>query len=206
MKNVFIPIALLCFSNCFILPVFAQQAPTSGKVYSKILPDDLPNSKLLFIKFRPAPIPAERPTNMSPANYKLLQQHAINYPRANEQLEAAVAHYPFAYRITTQDSTSYYYAHGYKYVLFHQSFGAFTNGYFKGSDGTNETYVDLYIQDLSSRDKYLIDSFNEKSIYYYKGLVGMLLKLVDKQIKVKKTSQGWHFGHLTADSLLPFQP
>ena len=201
MKNVFLPIALLCFSSCFMLPAFAQQAPSSGNVYSKALPDDLPNSKLLFIKFRPAPIPAERPTNMSPANYKLLQQHAINYPRANEQLAAAVAHYPFAYRITTLDSTSYYSAHGYKYVLFHQSFNAFTNGTFKGSNGstagnavvdvtnsnaTAVTFVDLYVQDLSSRDKYVIDNFSESTIYNYKGLIGMLLKRVEKQFKVKK--------------------
>lgn len=197
MKKNFLPIALFCVSNWLVLPALAQQAPASGNVYNKILPDDLPKSKLLFIKFRPAPIPTERPASMSAVNYKLLQQHAINYPRANEQLETAVAHYPFDYRITTLDSTSYYSAHGYKYVLFHQSFNAFTNGTFKGTNGnsangtiidaaTADTYVDLYIQDLSSRDKYIIDSFSESSIYNYKGLVGMLLKRIEKQFKAKK--------------------
>ncbi|GAA4022922.1 hypothetical protein GCM10022409_03420 [Hymenobacter glaciei] len=197
MKKLALPIALFCISNCPILPALAQQAPPAGSVYSKTLPEDLPKSKLLFIKFRPAPVPAERPANMPAAHYKLLQQHAINYPRANEQLVAAVAHYPFPYRITTLDSTSYYSARGYKYVLFHQSFNAFTNGTFKGKDAatanttivdaaTADTFVDLYIQDLSSRDKYVLDSFSESSIYNYKGLVGMLLKRVDKQFKVKK--------------------
>ena len=123
---------------------------------------------------------------MSPENYKLLQQHATNYPRANEQLEKAAALYPFAYRITTQDSTSYYYEHGYKYVLYHQSFNAFVNGTFKASDYANETFVDLYIQDLSSRDRYLVDNFSERSIYNYKGLVGMLLKRVEKQFQTRK--------------------
>ena len=197
MKKLILPIALLCCNICLLLPVLAQQGPASGNVFNKTLPDDLPNSKLLFIKFRPVLVPAERPANMSPANYKLLQQHAINYPRANEQLESAVSHYPFAYRITTLDSTSYYSAHGYKYVLFHQSFNAFTNGTFKSTNGNAanatvidavnaDTYVDLYIQDLSSRDKYIIDNFSESSIYSYKGLIGMLLKRVEKKFKSKK--------------------
>ena len=201
MKKILLPIALLCFSYCLMQPALAQQVPASGNVYSKSLPDDLPNSKLLFIKFVPAPVPAERPTTMSPTNYKLLQQHAVNYPRANEQLAAAVAHYPFGYRVTTLDSTSYYSAQGYKYVLFHQSFNAFTNGTYKGSKGNTagsaivdvananaptDTFVDLYIQDLSSRDKYVIDNFSESTIYNYKGLVGMLLKRVEKQFKAKK--------------------
>ena len=201
MKKLILPIALLCCNICLLLPVLAQQGPASGNVFNKTLPDDLPNSKLLFIKFRPVLVPAERPANMSPANYKLLQQHAITYPRANEQLASAVAHYPFAYRITTLDSTSYYSAHGYKYVLFHQSFNAYTNGTFKGTNGTSantsildaatanataDTFVELYIQDLSSRDKYVIDSFSESSIYNYKGLIGMLLKRVEKQFKAKK--------------------
>ena len=197
MKRLILPIALINLSNLLMLPVVAQQASPAGNIYSKTLPDDLPKSKLLFIKFRPAPVPAERPANMSTAAYKLLQQHAINYPRANEQLASAVAHYPFAYRITTLDSTSYYSAHGYKYVLFHQSFNAFTNGTFKSTNGNAanatvidavnaDTYVDLYIQDLSSRDKYIIDNFSESSIYSYKGLIGMLLKRVEKKFKSKK--------------------
>jgi hypothetical protein len=200
MKKLLLPFGLLCFSS-LLVPAYAQQAPPTGAVYGKTLPDDLPTSKLLFIKFRPAPVPAERPANMSAAHYKLLQQHATNHPRANEQLAAAVAHYPFAYRITTLDSTSYYSAQGYKYVLFHQSFNAYTNGTFKGTNGaaasnalanganTNgpaDNFVDLYIQDLSSRDKYIIDSFSESSIYNYKTLVGMLLKRVEKQFKAKK--------------------
>ena len=197
MKKLILPIALINLSNLLMLPVVAQQASPAGNIYSKTLPDDLPKSKLLFVKFRPAPVPAERPANMSAAAYKLLQQHAINYPRANEQLATAVAHYPFAYRITTLDSTSYYSAHGYKYVLFHQSFNAFTNGTFKSTNGNAanatvidaanaDTYVDLYIQDLSSRDKYIIDNFSESSIYSYKGLIGMLLKRVEKKFKAKK--------------------
>lgn len=201
MKKLLLPITILYFSNYLTLPAFGQQAAASGNIYSKTLPEDLPQSKILFIKFMPVPVPAERPANMSPAKYKLLQQHAINYPRANEQLAVAAAHYPFPSRITTLDSTSYYSAHGYKYVLFHQSFNAFTNGTFKGSSGgsastnfvdvgnanaTADNFVDLYIQDLTSRDKYIIDNFNESSIYNYKLLVNMLLKCVEKQFKAKK--------------------
>jgi hypothetical protein len=201
MKQLILPIALLFLSNCIMLPALGQQATASGNVYSKTLPEDLPQSKILFVRFMPAPVPAERPADMSPTKYKLLQQHAINYPRANEQLESAAAHYPFAYRITTLDSTSYYSAHGYKYVFFHQSFNAFTNGTFKGTTGSTATtnyldasnanaaadnFVALYIQDLSSRDRYIIDNFNESSIYNYKLLGNMLLKRVEKQFKAKK--------------------
>ena len=186
MKFFFFPISILCFGIGLTLPARGQQAPAAGMVYVKTLPEDLPAAKMLFIKFRPAPVPAERPTNMSPNMYKGLQQHALNYPRANEQLLKAAALYPFAYRITTLDSTSYYSERGYKYVLFNQSFNAFTGGYFKNTDAATPAVVDLYIQDLASRDKYIIDSFNEPSVYSYKMLVGMLLKRVEKQFKAKK--------------------
>lgn len=186
MKNRSFLVPLVCISTSITLPVHGQQAPVIEKIYTKTLPEDLPTSKLLLIKFRPAAIPTERPDNMTRRNYKLLEQHAINYPHANEQLEKAASHYPFAYRITTQDSTTYYYEHGYKYVLFHRSFNAFTEGYFRGSNSSSSTSVDLYIKDLSSGDRYIVNEFSETFIYYYKGLIGMLLKRVEKQFKVKK--------------------
>ena len=197
MQKCFLSVSLLCVSTSLTLPALGQQAPAVSMGYYKVLPDDLPTTKLLFVKFRPVPVPAERPQNMSPDNYKALKQHAIDYPRANDQLEKAAVHYPFAYRITTRDSTAYYSTRGYKYVLFHQSFGKFTDGNYKDTKTSNETnyketgiptdvFVDLYIQDLSSRDRYKVDSFSEASIYNYKGLVGMLLKRVEKQFKTKK--------------------
>jgi hypothetical protein len=184
MKYFFLPVSLLCLG--LTLPTLGQQAPAAGVVYTKTLPDDLPTAKMLFIKFRPAPVPEERPTNMPPNMYKGLQLHAVNYLRANEQLQKAAALYPFPYRITTQDSTSYYYERGYKYVLFSQSFNAFTGGYYKTTDAATPAVVDLYLQDLSSRDKYVVDTFNEPSVYSYKMLVGMLVKRVEKQFKAKK--------------------
>jgi hypothetical protein len=186
MKKLLLPIFILCFGIGLRLPALGQQAPAAGTVYTKTLPEDLPTAKLLFVKFRPAPVPTERPKNMPASMFLGLQQHAVNYSRANEQLLKSAALYPFAYRITTQDSTSYYYERGYKYVLFNQSFNAFTGGYFKNTDVTTPAVVDLYIQDLASRDKYIIDSFNEPSVYSYKMLVGMLLKRVEKQFNAKK--------------------
>lgn len=197
MQKFFLRVSFLCASLGLTLSALGQQAPAVSKAYDKILPDDLPTAKLLFVKFRPVPVPAERPQNMSPDNYKALKQHAVDYPKANDQLEKAAAHYPFAYRITTRDSTAYYATRGFKYVLFHQSFGKFTDGNYKEPKASNDInykensipndiFVDLYIQDLSSRDRYRVDAFSETSIYNYKGLVGMLLKRVEKQFKAKK--------------------
>ena len=189
MTNYYFLGCLLGLSTGLAVPVFGQQATTAtsvGQVFKKILPADLPTAKLLFIKYSPVAIPAERPANMTRRNYKLLEGHAVNFPHANEQLEKAAQKYPFAHRITTQDSVAYYQARGYKYMLFHRSFNAFTEGRFQGTSGNNPTMVDLYVQDLATGDKYLVDDFSETFIYYYKGLVGMLLKRVDKQFDVKK--------------------
>ena len=191
MKSLSLVGSLMLLSNALVAPVFGQQAPASSatsprQVFKKTLPADLPTAKLLFIKHSPVAIPAERPANMTRRNYKLLEQHAVNFPHANEQLEKAVQRYPFAHRITTQDSVAYYQAKGYKYVLFHQSFNAFTEGRFSGTRGNSPTMVDLYVQDLGTGDRYIVEDFSETFIYYYKGLVGMLLKRVDKQFDAKK--------------------
>ena len=191
MKNHYLIGSLLWLSASLAGSAFAQQAPAKavapiGQVFKKTLPTDLPTAKLLFIKYSPVAIPAERPANITRRNYKLLEQHAVNFPHANEQLEKAVQHYPFAYRMTTQDSVTYYQGRGYKYVLFHRSFNAFTEGRFSGTRDNSPTMVDLYVQDLTTGDKYIVDDFSETFIYYYKGLVGMLLKRVDKQFDAKK--------------------
>ena len=147
------------------------------------LPDDLPKAKVLLFKFSPAAVPAERPKEMSRRDYKLLEQHAANYPHANEQLAKAAAAYPYAYRITTQDSTAYYQERGYRYLLMYDSFNSFLNGTFRssGSNASNPTMVDLYVKDLSNGNKYVVDDFSETFVYYCKGLVGILLERIHKQ-------------------------
>lgn len=187
MNSRFFPAFILVFSACIFHPSHAQPGTAAsggaGQVFNKKLPDDLPKAKMLFIKFSPAAVPAERPKEMSRRDYKLLEHHAVNYPHANEQLVKAAAEYPYAHRITTQDSITYYQERGYRYVLMHNSFNSFINGTFRGS-GSNAsapTMVDLYVKDLSNGDKYVVDDFSETFVYYYKGLVGMLLKRVHKQ-------------------------
>lgn len=189
MKNAYLLGSLLWLGTALTAPAFGQQASAGakpGQVFKKTLPADLPTAKLLFIKFSPAAIPAERPASMTRHHYKLLEQHAVNFPHSNEQLAKAVQHYPFAYRITTQDSVAYYQARGYKYMLFYESFNAFVDGSFSGTRSNIPTMVDLYVQDLATGDKYIVDDFSETFIYYYKGLVSMLLKRVDKQFDAKK--------------------
>ena len=187
MRTVFYPAFILALSISAPRPSIAQTSIGAsggmGQVFNKKLPDDLPKAKILFIKFSPAAVPVERPTEMSRRDYKLLEQHAVNYPHANEQLVKATAEYPYAYRITTQDSTAYYQERGYRYVLMHNSFNSFVNGTFRGSGSnpSSPTMVDLYVKDLSNGDKYIVDDFSETFVYYYKGLVGMLLKRIHKQ-------------------------
>ncbi len=172
----------------------AQDAPI-GQVYKKKLPDDLPQSKLLFIKYSAVPLPSERPKDMPRRLYGMQQNHNEASVRANEQLVEAAARYPYAHRLTTLDSVAYYRAQGYKYMLMQSSFNSMANGSFQGTQvhgfGSNASYtttsVDLYVQDLNTNDKYIFDEFSQTFIYYYKGQVGMLLKKADKQFKTKKS-------------------
>jgi|GEM_PF-3268256 len=181
------------------VPAFSQQqadetSAKKGQDFKKKLPDDLPQSKLLFIKHTLMPLPAERPKDMPRLYYGSRKRHNESAVEANNQLRDAVKDYPYAYRITTQDSVEYYRAQGYKYKLFHTSFNAVLNGTFQGTRGhgmgNNRTYTTtttwLYVQDLNNHDRYIFDDFSETFIYYYKGQVGMLNKKVSKQFGVKK--------------------
>lgn len=160
---------------------------TTGQIYKKKLPEDLPKAKLLLIKFSPVSLPAERPKDMPKAEFKRKQHHNSVFVEANNQLQTEAAKYPFSYHITTQDSIAYYREHGYKYMLFHNSFNSFLDGNYAGTNRNGATYVDLYLRNLTNNDLYVIDDFSETFIYYYKGLFGMLLKKTEKQFKSSKS-------------------
>ena len=201
---------MLCAGIGLSFSAFAQQAastasptasvPQTGEIYKKKLPDDLPQSKLLFVKFLPVKLPAEGPKGwgMQRRNYFMMKNHNEVFPEANKQLAEAAARYPYAHRITTPDSVLFYRDQGYKYMLMHSSFNSAVDGTFHGTTGntrsvggttthtTTTTSVDLYVQDLNKGDKYIFDDFSETFIYYYKGQVGMLLKKVSKQFMAKK--------------------
>src|SRR5438128_1110147 len=121
-----VTLILFGLAVCLSLPGLAQQPVTApaaqdmlaGQIYTKKIPDDLPQSKLLFIKHSPIPLPAERPKGMLNRRvYAMQERHNGAIGTANEQLVEAAARYPFAHRITTLDSISYYRAQGYKYML-----------------------------------------------------------------------------------------
>lgn len=153
------------------------------------MPADLPQAKLLFIRYSPVNVPTKRPDNMLRRQYSLMKNHNEVYAASNEQLVKAAARYPFPYRITTQDSSTYYAERGYKYALFHSSFNAMTDGTYAGtrSNGYYSTTTDikLFVQDLATGNRYPVDTFSETFVYYYKGIIGKFLKKVDKQFSVK---------------------
>ena len=167
--------------------VRAQLVATTGQIYKKRLPEDLPKSKLLLIKFSPVQLPSERPKDMPKSEFKQKEHHNSVFAEANQQLLAEAAKYPYPYHITTQDSIAYYREHGYKYLLFHNSFNSWLDGNYSGTNRNGATYVDLYLRNLTNNDLYVIDDFSETFIYYYKGLVGMLLKKTEKQFKTSKS-------------------
>lgn len=195
-------LSLFCWGSlCLAQPAWGQQAPAAGFVgpgqpfpeaaqfYPKKLPDDLPQAKLLFIRFQAVDIPPD----YTRYQYAMLKTHNTNTPKANAQLQEAAAKYPFPYRITTQDSVAYYYGQGYKYALYYNSFNSFVTQNFKGSSlhtsssGTTMrvTIENLYVLDMSNGDRYKVDEFSETFTYYYKGIVGMLVKRVGKQFDAK---------------------
>lgn len=174
--------------------LFEQDGPV-GHIIRKKLPDDLPQEKLLFIRYSPVTLPTQVPRMFTAerGRYSLMKNHNEVIPEANEQLAKASAKYPYGHRITTLDSVAYYKDHGYKYMLMQNSFTAATDGTYQGTRGhgagANRTYasttVDLYVQNLQSGDQYVFNDFSQTFIYYYKGQVGMLLKQVNKQFKPK---------------------
>lgn len=198
----FFTLGLLCAASCWPLLGFSQaaslQAIPMGQLIRKKLPDDLPQQKLLFVRYSPVTLPATPPRMFTAERgvYKLQENHNAVIPKSNEQLVEAAARYPFAYRITTLDSVTYYRDHGYKYMLMQSSFNSGVDGTYRGTRGhgmgASRTYtstsVDLYVQNLQNGDRYVFDDFSQTFIYYYKGQVGMLLKKVDKQFDAKKKS------------------
>lgn len=170
-------------------PVGHEEFTLVGNKSKEELPADLPQAKLLFIKYSPVNVPASRPHDMPHRQYSLLRNHNEVYMVANEQLVKAAARYPFSYRITTQDSSTYYAQRGYKYALFHSSFNAVADGIYTGtrSNGyySTKTDVKLFVQDLSTGNRYQVDTFSETFIYYYKGIINNFLKKVDKQFNRK---------------------
>lgn len=169
-----------------LTPAADKAAERSSKGDQGRLPADLPQAKLLFIKYSPVEVPSNRPDNMTRRQYGLLKNHNEVYAAANEQLVKAAANYPFGHRITTQDSSTYYATRGYKYALFHSSFNATTDGTYAGTNGNYATTVKLFVQDLATGNRYQVDTFSETFIYYYKGIVGKLLKQVAKQFPAEK--------------------
>ena len=197
----FLP-SLSRYTVCLLLyPCFGQQivnpfarvtsevsTPSSYKSKDE-LPTDLPQAKILFIRYSPTEVPADRPDTMPRRQYNLRKNHNEVYAASNKQLAKAAARYPFSYRITTQDSSTYYAQRGYKYALFHSSFNAMTDGTYAGAQSNGyysiSTDVKLFVQDLATGNRYPVDTFSETHVYYYKDIIGKFLKKVDKQFNVK---------------------
>jgi hypothetical protein len=175
----------------------APGLPLAGQTVKKDpLPDDLPQAKLLFIKFTPVTLAPEGPKGWGQERRKYFMQKNHNkvYGESNKQLMETARRYPYAYRITTLDSVVYYHDHGYKYMLMQTSFNAAVDGSFVGTTnrgtGSSQTYnttsVGLYVEDLNNGTKYFFEDFSETFIYYYQGQEEMLLKKISKQFKPKK--------------------
>lgn len=192
-------LALLLAGIGLTFPALAQQRsapieglPLTGKVLGKELPADLPQSKLLFVKFVPVQLAAEAPGGFGAErrNYFMKLNHNKYLPEANKQLVAAAAHYPYAYRITTPDSVLFYRAQGYQYMLMQSAFNAYLDGSFRGTTSHSGTYnvtsVGLYVQELNTGDKYFFDSFSESFVYAYQKQVEALLKRISKQFAANK--------------------
>ncbi|MCC3157059.1 hypothetical protein LJ737_07405 [Hymenobacter sp. 15J16-1T3B] len=193
-------------STMFLRP--AVQAQISGNyrkaakeanahIFKDQLPNDLPQAKILYIKFEPVQVPAQRPEGMTSEAYTRLRWHNQNCGWSGDQLRQAARKYPFAYRITTQDSVAYYRSQGYKYLLFHDSFNSFLTNNYQGvrthmsfSGGTRYfqeeiTTVDLYVQDLTTNDFYVVDKFSEHHLYKYSLIIPLLTKKASKTFPAK---------------------
>lgn len=169
-----------------------------GEKHKKMLPADLPQQKLLFVKYTQVPLAAKGPKGAFNAEhyaYAMKKDHNEAVPEANRQLRETVSGYPYAYRITTLDSLAYYRRQGYKYVLMQEYFTAKTGGTYQGATahgtGNNRTvtstHIDLYVQDLTSKARYVFDDFHPARTYFYREQVEMLLKKVSKQFGAKKS-------------------
>ncbi|MBJ6109226.1 hypothetical protein JAO73_09400 [Hymenobacter sp. BT523] len=193
----FLPATLLVAFG-LLTPAWAQTAApldttitrtvANYRIFRGELPADLPTAGLLFIRYTAADVPPKRPDNVPAQVFRYRKTHNDKFAAANEQLLAAAQKYPYKHRITTQDSAQYYRTRGYRYELFFDGFNRFydlsrhdidVNA--SGGKSSDVRLSDLYVLNLDNNSVYVFEEFNENYLYYYKGIVGMLLKKVNKQ-------------------------
>ncbi len=168
-------------------------APPAWPTPRQDLPADLPQAKLLFVKYAAAELPVEGPTGWGAARarYFVLKNHNKAIPDANRQLAEAARRYPFACRVTVADSVAYYRdQQGYKYQLMHDAFEAGMQGQYVGTnESSGQHYTpsfDLYVQELATGTKYVFEDFGGPFVYAYKWQVELLLKKISKQFNTTK--------------------
>lgn len=189
-----------------LLPGFAQQSSNFRIVKKreisedalKKLPADLNTETLLVLKFDSVNLPAKRPKDQSKEEYLKWKNHNAMVPRLNRELREAIKDYPFKYKIVPMSKYEYLSHNDAKYLLWINSFDAFTEGeiYSRSVNwsghGANRTAVyygsgTLFgIIDLNTDNSYLITkNVAVSQTLNYPRLIQWLMKDVKRQFNLK---------------------
>ena len=161
---------------------------------SRTLPADLKDEIILFLKFDSVDVPLKRPKGYAKSKFIKYTNHNKMVPDLNKELRQIAAKYPFRYKIISMMDKNYA-GHGAKYLLWMNTFDAFTDGvvYSSGTHregfGANAIYSSngeegpaLGIVDLKTKKKYLISwRLGMSRTYMYREMIGMLNNTIKKQ-------------------------
>ncbi|HEY3402526.1 MAG TPA: hypothetical protein VGK59_04005 [Ohtaekwangia sp.] len=165
------------------------------------LPDDLQTETILFLKYDSVTITTPRPDGMSKTYYQKWTDHNAMVPRHNARLREIAAKYPYKYKIVSMTDKENYRSHGAKYMLWLNTFDAFTIGNSLesqssviGESGNNGVHcaagipdTQLGIMDLSSDKTYLVDKrISTSYTYRYDKMIPELLKMIEKQFRTAR--------------------
>lgn len=191
----------------FLIPVLAQKDSNFRLVKKREisenalneLPADLNKEILLVLKFDSVNVPAKRPKGQSKEEYLKWRNHNTMVPRLNRELREAIKGYPFRYRIVPMSKYSYISNYDAKYLLWINSFDAYTDGKIYQSSvdwsghGENRTAVfygsgTLFgIIDLNTDKSYLISkNVAVSQTVNYPRLIQWLMNDVKRQFNIKK--------------------
>ena len=111
----------------YLLRIGDEILSPGRKTSSRTLPADLKDEIILFLKFDSVDVPLKRPKGYAKTKFIKYTNHNKMVPELNKELRQIAAKYPFRYKIISMMDKNYA-GHGAKYLLWMNTFDAFTDG------------------------------------------------------------------------------
>ena len=153
--------------------VFAPLVPCSAQS-SKTLPNDLSESKVIFLEYEHIHNNYETPYAMRKKN---------NYrntlaSKANHELRTEAKYYPFEYKVAKRSDYKNLMEKGYDYILENDMMEAYNNGE-QVDAGANKIYsAPMYLLHIKTGIRYELFDVKQTAVYEYGKIIRRFCKLV----------------------------